>query len=91
MPDADGTQRIEAAVIFKADAGVGTADLSQQVAQSADLVRGSRQDRLVGSLPRTTSGKIDRRQLRKQAGKRSRSPIPDVDGPATEPRSTSVQ
>ena len=50
MPGVDGTQRIEAAVIFKADAGVGPSDLSQHVTQSAALVRRSRQDRLVGSF-----------------------------------------
>jgi amino acid adenylation domain-containing protein len=71
VPDADGTQRIEAAVVLKASAEVGPPDLSQHVARLLPWYAVPGKITLVKSLPRTTNGKIDRQQLRKQAIERS--------------------
>jgi amino acid adenylation domain-containing protein len=67
VPDADGMQRVEAAVILKAGADALASDLSQHVARLLPWYAVPGKIALVSSFPRTTSGKIDRQQLRKRA------------------------
>jgi acyl-coenzyme A synthetase/AMP-(fatty) acid ligase len=67
VPDSEGSQLIESAVILKSNATHTSVDLTKQVSRLLPWYAVPVKISVMRSLPRTTSGKIDRRQLQEQA------------------------
>ena len=67
IPDSEGSQQIEAAVILKGEAAHAPVDLTQYISGLLPWYAVPVKINVMGSFPRTTSGKIDRRYLREQA------------------------
>jgi acyl-coenzyme A synthetase/AMP-(fatty) acid ligase len=67
VPDAEGSQRIEASVILKAAAEVPTTELAQFISGLLPWYAVPRTITVAHAFPRTASGKIDRRRLRELA------------------------
>jgi acyl-coenzyme A synthetase/AMP-(fatty) acid ligase len=63
-----GLQKPRAFVVLRADAAIDAADLQQHVKMTLSPQKYPRDVRLVADLPRTGSGKIDRRALREVRG-----------------------
>jgi amino acid adenylation domain-containing protein len=67
VPDSEGSQQIEAAIILKTEAAQASLDLTKHVSGLLPWYAVPGKINVLGSFPRTTSGKIDRRRLREQA------------------------
>lgn len=67
VPDGEGSQYIEAAVMAKADATLHIADLTKHAAAHLPPYAVPEQMAIVSQFPQTSTGKIDRRQLQAQA------------------------
>jgi acyl-CoA synthetase (AMP-forming)/AMP-acid ligase II len=67
VPDNQGSQQIQAAVIPKSQAAHTLADLKNHVSGLLPWYSVPNQIDVMQSFPRTSSGKIDRRRLREQA------------------------
>jgi amino acid adenylation domain-containing protein len=70
VPDGEGSQRIEAAVILKSGWDTGEADLSRHLGNQLPPYAVPRPIRLRAAFPRTGSGKIDRKALATEAMER---------------------
>jgi acyl-coenzyme A synthetase/AMP-(fatty) acid ligase len=67
VPDSEGSQQIEAAVILKNDAAHTSIDLTQHISGLLPSYAIPGKINVMGSFPRTAGGKIDRRGLQEQA------------------------
>jgi acyl-coenzyme A synthetase/AMP-(fatty) acid ligase len=67
VPDSEGSQQIEAAVILKSEAAHASVDLTKHMSGLLPWYAVPGKINVMGSFPRTTSGKIDRRCLQEQA------------------------
>jgi amino acid adenylation domain-containing protein len=67
VPDGEGSQQIEAAVILKNDAAHTSIDLTQHISGLLPSYAIPGKINVMGSFPRTAGGKIDRRGLQEQA------------------------
>ena len=73
VPDDDGSQHIEAVLTLNDEAQITCTELIQYVADLLPKYEIPEQIEIRQELPRTTSGKIDRRMLQQQAIQRSNS------------------
>jgi acyl-CoA synthetase (AMP-forming)/AMP-acid ligase II len=67
VPDSEGSQQIEAAIILKSEAVQASVDLTKHISGLLPWYAVPGKINVMQSFPRTTSGKIDRRRLREQA------------------------
>jgi acyl-coenzyme A synthetase/AMP-(fatty) acid ligase len=67
MPDSEGSQRIQAAVIPRPKTDHSLADLKKHVSGLLPWYAVPGKIDVIRSMPRTSTGKIDRRRLREQA------------------------
>ena len=67
VPDSEGSQQIEAAVILKGKAAYTPVDLTEHASGLLPWYAVPVKINVMQSFPRTTSGKIDRRYLRERA------------------------
>ena len=74
VPDKDGSQLIEATVILKTDRDTDSAALSQHLATRLPWYALPRHIEVVNQFPRTSTDKIDRRQLQTLALERVSAP-----------------
>ena len=74
VPYDAGSQQVEAAVILKSPATLAAVDLKRHVAERLPAYAVPHQIAIAPTLPRTSTGKIDRRALQKQALARIQPP-----------------
>ncbi len=67
VPDSEGSQQIEAAVILKSETAHTSVDLTKHISGLLPWYAVPAKINVMQSFPRTTSGKIDRRCLQQQA------------------------
>jgi amino acid adenylation domain-containing protein len=67
VPDVEGSQKIEAAAILKAEATTSAEELGQFLSDVLPSYAVPHKIKVVQTFPRTTSGKIDRRELRQRS------------------------
>ena len=67
VPDSEGSQQIEAAVILKSEVAHTSVELIKHISGLLPWYAVPGKINVMGSFPRTTSGKIDRRCLQEQA------------------------
>jgi acyl-coenzyme A synthetase/AMP-(fatty) acid ligase len=77
IPDSEGSQQIQAAVILKSEAAHTLLDLTKHISGLLPWYAVPANISVVQSFPRTTSGKIDRRCLQQQAEEK----LPEQDMP----------